>query len=170
MPIHSGKSPSSPKLISIVRQLAAEYIKISARTFDQIGSLRLPSQLDESAVFESDTSTITYGPRLHEVFNEPEHGKCASFGPFRTNLEYHLAEIDWVMDRVERGLHQLYFPGLEDLPILNYLIHHYLRRLLPCFEELAEVSPCYIKHADDKGDHIMVDDEGLVAGIIDWEW
>jgi hypothetical protein len=28
----------------------------------------------------------------------------------------------------------------------------------------------YLKHADDKGDHILVDEHFNVTGIIDWEW
>ena len=28
----------------------------------------------------------------------------------------------------------------------------------------------YLKHADDKGDHILVDDDYNITGIIDWEW
>jgi hypothetical protein len=28
----------------------------------------------------------------------------------------------------------------------------------------------YLKHPDDKGDHIFVDDSFNIAGIIDWEW
>lgn len=28
----------------------------------------------------------------------------------------------------------------------------------------------YLKHADDKGDHILVDEHFNITGIIDWEW
>lgn len=28
----------------------------------------------------------------------------------------------------------------------------------------------YLKHADDKGDHILVDEDFNITGIVDWEW
>ncbi|KAF7630233.1 hypothetical protein AFLA_010860 [Aspergillus flavus NRRL3357] len=28
----------------------------------------------------------------------------------------------------------------------------------------------YLRHADDKGDHILIDDDYNITGIIDWEW
>lgn len=53
-----------------------------------------------------------------------------------------------------------------------YLIY----RLL--LDRVPEVSPklprdaegFYLKHADDKGDHILVDEQFNIAGIVDWDW
>ncbi|EED13922.1 hypothetical protein TSTA_101620 [Talaromyces stipitatus ATCC 10500] len=28
----------------------------------------------------------------------------------------------------------------------------------------------YLRHADNKGDHILVDDEFYITGVLDWEW
>ncbi|WVQ65206.1 uncharacterized protein L199_003379 [Kwoniella botswanensis] len=38
------------------------------------------------------------------------------------------------------------------------------------WEDDTDERKFYLKHADDKGDHIFVDDEGHITGIIDWEW
>lgn len=29
---------------------------------------------------------------------------------------------------------------------------------------------CYLKHADDKGFHILIDEHSNITGLINWEW
>jgi hypothetical protein len=59
---------------------------------------------------------------------------------------------------------------LSTLAIDNYLTHIWRLERIP--ELLADVADgsFYIKHFDDKGDHIFVDDEHNITGIIDWEF
>ena len=38
------------------------------------------------------------------------------------------------------------------------------------YDDAADEGPFYLKHTDDKGDHILVDDEFNVTGIIDWSF
>lgn len=54
-----------------------------------------------------------------------------------------------------------------------YLIFKYLRDLAEsgrwnAFESNFDDGPFFLKHMDDKGDHILVDDEYNITGIIDW--
>ena len=61
---------------------------------------------------------------------------------------------------------------VNDLPVDNYLA--FLWRL-NALNELIAVSasrqgPFYLKHFDDKGDHIMIDEEYNITGLIDWEF
>ena len=54
-----------------------------------------------------------------------------------------------------------------------YLIHKFLLDLLPSVLSKAaqdDDPKYYLKHADDKGDHILVDEDFNITGIIDWEW
>lgn len=57
-------------------------------------------------------------------------------------------------------------------PIDGYLIHRFLLDLVPSIlpRGSRESNVFFLKHADDKGDHILVDDEDNITGIIDWEW
>jgi hypothetical protein len=50
------------------------------------------------------------------------------------------------------------------------LIHRFLIDLVPRVLPQTDDKKFYLKHADDKGDHIMVDEDYNVTGIIDWEW
>lgn len=47
--------------------------------------------------------------------------------------------------------------------------HLWLRDVIMGIEELGKIVPTYIKHADDKGDQLMIDDNYKITGIIDWE-
>ena len=52
-----------------------------------------------------------------------------------------------------------------------YLVHRYLAdTLLPSRYVTNGESLFYLKHMDDKGDHILVDDDFNITAIIDWEW
>jgi len=56
-------------------------------------------------------------------------------------------------------------------PVDAYLIHRFLTDLVPTITPASTGDiKFYLKHADDKGDHIVVDDDFNVIGIIDWEW
>lgn len=62
-------------------------------------------------------------------------------------------------------------------PVDASLIHRFLLDLIPTVLSSASAldddggSPRYfLKHADDKADHITVDEDFHITGIIDWEW
>lgn len=53
----------------------------------------------------------------------------------------------------------------------GYLTHLAIRDLIMGDEEMSrEETEFFIKHADDKGDEILVDEEWHITGIVDWEW
>ena len=55
-------------------------------------------------------------------------------------------------------------------PVDAYLIHRYLLDIVPHVLPSVHDENFYLKHADDKGDHILVDAEFNITGIIDREW
>nr|XP_019050144.1 hypothetical protein I302_00565 [Kwoniella bestiolae CBS 10118]OCF29074.1 hypothetical protein I302_00565 [Kwoniella bestiolae CBS 10118] len=44
------------------------------------------------------------------------------------------------------------------------------KELVKNCEELDNPGPFYIKHDDDRYDHIRAEEDGKVTGILDWEW
>lgn len=59
-----------------------------------------------------------------------------------------------------------------EYPIDAYLIYRFLKdnagQLVPR-DESEETERFYLKHVDDKGDHLLVDEELNITGIIDWQ-
>jgi len=85
-----------------------------------------------------------------------------SIGPFGT-LEEALKSIEQhEIEMIENG-------ELRTLAVDNYLTH--LWRLERISELVADLTDArfYIRHFDDKGDHILVDEDYNITGIIDWE-
>jgi len=60
---------------------------------------------------------------------------------------------------------------LTSLPVDNCFAFHWRLEALP--ELISQFVPCrkefYLKHFNDKGDHILVGDDFNITGIIDWE-
>lgn len=138
-----------------MRARITSYAKTSAQianvSFTGIGSLQ-PSKDGEPTV----------GPLISLDF-------CSSayphfLGPFRTNRERYTALIDATLDQLRDG------EGIRKGSEGMYYTHLWLRDLVQGIEELDREEPTYIKHADDKGDQVLVNDEQEVMGIIDWEW
>ncbi|KAK3383606.1 hypothetical protein B0T24DRAFT_715471 [Lasiosphaeria ovina] len=60
----------------------------------------------------------------------------------------------------------------NNLLVDNYLTFLWRLSALPQLvaDSASRAGPFYLKHCDDKGDHILVDDEHNITGIIDWEF
>ncbi|THU81320.1 hypothetical protein K435DRAFT_809181 [Dendrothele bispora CBS 962.96] len=90
------------------------------------------------------------GPLVDEMTIDIVEGDNLKFmGPF-SSLEYHLAMVN---------------------TIEAYLLHRFLLDCIPPLpSSKIQSTEFFIKHMDDKGDHILVDSDLRITGMIDWEW
>lgn len=84
------------------------------------------------------------------------------YGPFETSGAYYAAWAEQHLDLIADG--QLY----PQFSVEAYLVYCFLR------DNAINLSDCddnefFLKHVDDKGDHILVDEDLNVVGIIDWQ-
>ncbi|KAJ5718543.1 hypothetical protein N7488_004189 [Penicillium malachiteum] len=92
-------------------------------------------------------------------------------GPYDTAKEYYASFMEQNMVLIADG--QLF----TSFPVNAYLVFLYLKSQIDTLtatttsadEPAEESEKFYIKHVDDKGDHIMVDDDLNIVGIIDWQ-
>lgn len=90
-------------------------------------------------------------------------------GPFNTASDYYISFVEQNMSLIADG--QL-FPSF---PLNAYLVFLYLRSQIQDlspksnYSSVENTEQFYIKHVDDKGDHVMVDEELNITGIIDWQ-
>lgn len=86
------------------------------------------------------------------------------FGPFKSNRDRYLAQINHVLDCI---VHKVVLVN----PIPVYLVHLKLREMVSNDPDLArEETEFFISHQDASGDHILVEKDAHITGIIDWEW
>ncbi|KAB8262450.1 hypothetical protein BDV32DRAFT_20294 [Aspergillus pseudonomiae] len=89
-------------------------------------------------------------------------------GPFATAKDYYTSFVEQNMALIADG--QL-FPSF---PVNAYLVFLFLKSQIPNLASTANrnietTEQFYIKHVDDKGDHLMVDDELNIVRVIDWQ-
>lgn len=134
-------------------QLADIFIELAKYTFPQLGSLDRPGDLH-------------VGPFARESLTVFDGSIMRTIGPLSSLKEYHNASLRLILDLILRE--EMY----SQRPIDAYLIHRFLLDLMPLVIPASayKEEAFYLKHADDKGDHILVDDDFNIIGVIDWEW
>ncbi|KAI1472459.1 uncharacterized protein F4812DRAFT_408975 [Daldinia caldariorum] len=139
----------------VMEQLADVFIELSSYPFDRLGSLHYPGAGD-----------IHIGALARESLTDFTESGMRTMGPFSSLKEYHESSIRLILDLILRG--EMYSEQAVDA----YLIHRFLLDIVPIVlsQSVEDDGNFYLKHADDKGDHIMVDEDFNITGIIDWEW
>lgn len=122
-------------------------------TFDKVGSL-YPSP---------GGGTTTVGPYISLDFKTKTDIPPYYFGPFKSSVQRYLAQINHVLAGIEAG------EMFTDDPVNTYIVHLWLKDAIEASEELDKDEEIMVKHADDKGDQIMVDSNGDLACVLDWE-
>jgi aminoglycoside phosphotransferase (APT) family kinase protein len=83
------------------------------------------------------------------------------FGPFETSTAYYAAWAEQYLALIADG--QLY----PQFPVEAYLVYRFLKD--KAFQLASESEGFFLKHVDDKGDHLLVDEDLKITGIIDWQ-
>ncbi|KAF2275683.1 uncharacterized protein EI97DRAFT_420100 [Westerdykella ornata] len=143
----------------VVEQLADMLIELRKHPFDKMGSLEL-----------SASGPLHIGAFARESLTDFDRSRISALGPYSSLEEYHTASIRLILDLILRE--EMYSQN----PIDAYLIHRFLLDLIPSvlpppsFRQNTKDHHFFLKHADDKGDHILVDDDYNITALIDWEW
>ena len=141
-------STTSAQKTKILEQLADVFLALEKHPFPTTGSM-----------YPSNGSSEVGGFALPPLFESPN----TPLGPFDT-LESSLRAV-FALQR------KLIVDGeLSSLAVDNYLSHRWREEMIPEVVSLHNEAGFFLKHSDDKGDHIMVDEDFTITGIIDWEW
>lgn len=134
----------------IMHQLVDIFLEIERHPFDAIGSL-LASVDDTIAVHG------LAHPSTFRVGNGP-------LGPFSSSLEGSQAILESYLAMIASGEIDPCFP------VDVYLVHRFRQEITRTLFEDDRGDQFFLKHPDDKGDHILVNDSFDIVGVIDWEW
>ncbi|KAF9882887.1 hypothetical protein FE257_004924 [Aspergillus nanangensis] len=144
---------SAEQRAKIMSQLADIYIELESLSFRNTGSLDQPE-------------TDHIGPFARESLTEYIDTQMIPLGPYNGPREYLYSSVELILRLIMNGER---YAGRE---IDAFLIHRFL---LDCIPEVLlhyrfDDGRSYLRHADDKGDHLLVDTDFNITGIIDWEW
>lgn len=141
----SEASPDQKK--SVIQQVADILVEISRYPLPLLGSLVMKDdQVDISAVASNRFVALN------------------TYGPFKTTLDYVTSIIDQYMELIADG--QLH----HEHPLEAFLFYHFLRQNIDTFVASDIPGQFFLKHVDDKGDHLLVDEDFNITGIIDWQF
>ncbi|KAG9227991.1 hypothetical protein BJ875DRAFT_508735 [Amylocarpus encephaloides] len=145
--------PSEGEKRKVFTDLAEILSTLSSYPFEQIGSLKFDSH-----------GSIHVGPVAGD-----RTGTLSPMGPFSDATHYYSAWAEEYLRLISD--HQLFI----DYPVNAYLIFRYLHILaikgkFNDIESSLDLGPFYLKHMDDKGDHVFVDEKYNITGIIDWSF
>lgn len=140
----------------VVEKMADIFAELRKHPFPMMGALVEPG-------------TEKMGAFARESLLDLQDSQIHGISPLTSWSGYHTSAINLVLDLIQRG--EMY----TNQPVDAYLVHRFLLELIP---KVLPTDPSmngqdgkfYLKHADDKGDHILVDDDFNITGIIDWEW
>ncbi|KJZ71636.1 hypothetical protein HIM_08948 [Hirsutella minnesotensis 3608] len=136
----------------VMSQLADVFVELYKHPFRFFGSLDVPG---ESHI----------GPFAKESLMTLAKSEMRTIGPCSSLEDYYASSLQLILDLIIQE--ELYSRQAVDA----YLIHRFLLDLIPLVVPSTQNDDnFYLKHADDKGDHILVDDHFNITGIIDWEW
>lgn len=135
----------------IMRQLVDMFLEIERHPFDAIGSLS-----------SSAGDIIAVDGLVHQSIFRVGKGPL---GPFSSSLEGSQAILDSYLAMIASGEIDPCFP------VDVYLIHRFRQDIIGALlENVPSGDQFFLKHPDDKGDHILVNDSFDILGVIDWEW
>lgn len=142
-----------PTVISLIKSYARHMIRLSSRSYEQIGALDLDEQ----------TGKMTVGNYIpfpqHNTSEPPYFG-----GPFDTMQDCLLWRIDTLLGLIKQGY------SLRNTTLMSYLVHLELRSLVTSHKPLAvQEKEFYIKHVDPSAQNMLVQD-GEITALVDWEW
>ncbi|OHE90616.1 hypothetical protein CORC01_14081 [Colletotrichum orchidophilum] len=128
------------------QRLAEILAELEKHEFRQAGSLCVESPQDQPLVSAAASDRF--------VCLDP----C---GPFKTATEYYSAWAEQHLALIVDG--QLY----PQFPIEAYLVYRFLKKNAGALSDDDDVF--FLRHVDDKGDHLMVDEQSNIIGIVDWQ-
>ncbi|KAH0354608.1 hypothetical protein KCU81_g1454, partial [Aureobasidium melanogenum] len=136
---------SAQQKTKVMEQLADVFLELEKHPFPVTGSLSQGGVVGPFA--------------QNHMFVSP----FESLGPFSTSKDSLTSILTHEIDMIKDG-------ELSTLATDNFLTHLWRLEHLPGLLANATDNHFYLKHADDKGDHILIDEDYNITGIIDWEW
>ncbi|KAL6896375.1 hypothetical protein GGI43DRAFT_428956 [Trichoderma evansii] len=146
----SGTAATDDEKARIWSDLAEILAEVEHHPFPKAGSLCFQSSRVQVSAIASDRFVV-----------------LTPNGPFHNSTAYYTAFAEQYLALIADG--QLY----TEFPIDAYLVYRFLKdNASQLAEQGGEAKPSeqfFLKHVDDKGDHLLVDDDLHITGIIDWQ-
>ncbi|KAK1595586.1 uncharacterized protein LY79DRAFT_546829 [Colletotrichum navitas] len=136
----------------VMQQLVDVFLEIEKHPFETLGSLTVSGP----------AKFVVQGLAQHATYRM---GAKGPLGPFTSSLEGSVHIVKSYLAMIASGEIGAHYS------VDTYLAHRFRLDIAKTLwgDEPAE-EQFFLKHPDDKGDHILVNESYDIVGIIDWEW
>lgn len=131
----------------VLSQLADVLVELSKHPLPRAGSLIHSNGRTEVSSFASNRYVA-----LHQ------------YGPFDDALTYFVQSAEQHLDLIADG--QLY----HKYPLEAFQFYMILKEHAHLLTTNEQANHFYLRHVDDKGDHLLIDEDKNITGIIDWQF
>ncbi|RAQ78138.1 hypothetical protein COH21_012983, partial [Aspergillus flavus] len=133
-----------------------------AKVLEQVAEIML--EIHEHPVRSAGSPVVDKGQIQISTLAKDRFVGLSTSGPCTTPLEYILAITGQYMDLIADGqLHHKH-------PLEAFLFYHYLHHNGAAIVTADMQGSFFLKHVDDKGNHLLVDEEFNVVGIVSWQF
>lgn len=146
----SGVDATDEEKAKIWTSLATILAELAKHPFPAAGSLSCRSSNTEVAAVASDRF----------VALTPD-------GPFESSFDYYTAFVEQYLALIADG--QFYTEYLVDAYLVYRFLKDHAGQLVDPDTDGENSEQFFLKHVDDKGDHLLVDKDLNIKGIIDWQ-
>ncbi|KAJ5848179.1 hypothetical protein N7455_012136 [Penicillium solitum] len=151
----------------VMQQLVDICLEIDRHPFEAMGSL-VSTAGDtinlQGLVYQSNTAggIINLQGLAHQSTFQIGKGPL---GPFSSSLEGSQAILESYLTMIASGEIEPCYP------VDTYLVHRFRQDIVSAlFKDVPPSNQFFLKHPDDKGGHILVNNCFDIVGVIDWEW
>lgn len=143
----TGGDATTDERVKIWSDLAEIMAELVRHPFPKVGSFCFQSSKIDVCAVASDRFVVL----------TPE-------GPFASSNGYYTAFSEQYLTLIADG--QLY----TEYPVNAYLVYRFLKdNTAQLAEQTQSPEEFFLKHVDNKGDHLLVDDNFEITGLIDWQ-
>lgn len=146
----------------VLEQVADILIELSKSPLPRAGSLVMRKISNQGRPSDHSSPVPEVGPLASNRFLHLDH----RLGPFSTGEEYFASVSKTYLDILaDRQLEQ------SD-PVAARKFYEAVYANAPALDRLSSnhEGQFFLKHVDDKGDHLLIDDDYNIVGIIDWQF
>ncbi|RAQ41826.1 hypothetical protein AFGD_001065 [Aspergillus flavus] len=133
-----------------------------AKVLEQVAEIML--EIHEHPVRSAGSPVVDKGQIQISTLAKDRFVGLSTSGPCTTPVEYILAITGQYLDLIADGqLHHKH-------PLEAFLFYHYLHHNGAAIVTADMQGSFFLKHVDDKGNHLLVDEEFNVVGIVSWQF
>ncbi|KAJ3482459.1 hypothetical protein NLG97_g7564 [Lecanicillium saksenae] len=162
-----------PQRSKVINQLTDILLEIEKHPFDRLGSLIDEPPLSGRSPEGAEAMALQSPFQIHGLAQYSTFGRGKNggpIGPFTSSLVASRSCVETYLQMIVDGEIARSDSALDVFLAHRFRLEVQEKTFAPSKQAGPDGEKFFLKHADDKGEHIVVNENFDIVGIIDWEW